>query len=936
MKGSLIGVVAAMALCLAAGVAPTAALADVPSALNFSGRLGSDEGDFNGVAQINLAIYDDPLSFEPQHLLWADSQTVMVDQGRFHLLLGADPLNPLPEELLLKSELFVGVAVDKGEEMEPRIRVASVPYALRAREAGRLGGKEAADFAAAGHTHEGFLATGQVDSIAGGMVVDGSLTLADLGASGCAAGEVAKWDGQLWACAVDADTQPIEYSGADFAISGQQCEAGARVVGADELGLFVCEPDLDTQYLAGKGLTLADGMFSLDQATVTGWAKDVCYDKPSELYAVLNDAYASFYHFHDDLYVGIGQPDSVTSGMIVDGTIKRADLSDCDCQSGQVLKLDDGHWICAGDLDTHYSGKDFALSGQSCQVGQVVTGINGNGLPVCGLVSKLDPALAGTFAGKDELAAALKGLAACTGQGFALQWDGQQWLCSKISQAGASGGKAKGFEVVDPWDLTFDGAERYAATWAAADAACKSLNGRLPTITELYRDSQAASGSVGSSYETNYLWSRTPWSGTEHTTVRLTDGTILAATSTLTRAYRCVWPAAVPEAFTGSNCFSELGQGCFKTIGESKMAMDRLSRPAVSYVAAVDECGFYRSHLAHSLDYAENVPAGLPNGPGVSWHWTSDSASYSSSLLVRWTGVDPAFVPYGSSTYQNLGVRGSGPFQFRCKGVTDAAVGAHPNAIADEYVATQTTRLKGQTVGNVKQQFGASASLCWGLGGHLAHERDLMELIRHGLPNGVGTGSNDWVWTSDRSHYDRTNVVRWSAIDTAFTDFSSNYTYYASLLSSGGAPTLYYRCAFYPLDPDFGAPAATDCFGGTPCFQASTGGASKRDYWADAADRPKATWISAVKECNKVRGRLPNQAQMTELIRAGLVAGSNQWLWTSDLTVMDGYTSSSALTVRWDGTAATFGPLYQGPASSMSLAGTSELNYRCVWTNELW
>jgi hypothetical protein len=289
------------------------ASAQVPSLLNFSGRLGTEAGDYTGVADVTLTLWDDETSAEATHVLWADTQDVYVDAGRFHLLLGADPGNPMPDGLLTVGELYVGVSVNGEAEMTPRMRVASVPFSLYAGDASTLGGVGPAGYATAGHGHafvgitgtvsatqlpsevtfdtelaaglagksdvghehagvyspvghdhdEAYVNEGQAGSVTTGMVLDRTLLAADLADWGCATGQVVKWTAGApggWGCGDDQDT--------------------------------------DTKYLAGTGLKLDGVAFNVDEAVIRGW----CYDQPSELYSFLDARYAASAHNHDTLY----------------------------------------------------------------------------------------------------------------------------------------------------------------------------------------------------------------------------------------------------------------------------------------------------------------------------------------------------------------------------------------------------------------------------------------------------------------------------------------------------------------------------------------------------------------------------------------------------------------------------------------------------------
>jgi hypothetical protein len=128
-------------------LAARTAAADVPSILNFSGRLTTSDGDVSGVESLTIRLYDHATSTDAGHVLWQDTQEVAVEAGRFHVLLGADPANAIVPEVLAATGLYVGLTVGADAEMVPRVRVASVPFALRAADALTLGGKGPADFA---------------------------------------------------------------------------------------------------------------------------------------------------------------------------------------------------------------------------------------------------------------------------------------------------------------------------------------------------------------------------------------------------------------------------------------------------------------------------------------------------------------------------------------------------------------------------------------------------------------------------------------------------------------------------------------------------------------------------------------------------------------------------------------------------------------------
>ncbi|MDF1564308.1 MAG: tail fiber domain-containing protein, partial [Deltaproteobacteria bacterium] len=133
-------------------------------------------------------------------------------------------------------------------------------------------------------------------------------TLATLG---CAAGEVAKWDGAAWACAVDVDTD----TNTDV-LASLPCGNNQIVKWNGALGNWQCAADSDTTYSGGTGITLTGTSFSLSTA------------------------------YTDTRYVQEGQANSVTTAMIVDGTISGADIA-----TGAVTSVDIAdNTITAADL----------------------------------------------------------------------------------------------------------------------------------------------------------------------------------------------------------------------------------------------------------------------------------------------------------------------------------------------------------------------------------------------------------------------------------------------------------------------------------------------------------------------------------------------------------------------------------------------------------
>ncbi|MBP7126193.1 tail fiber domain-containing protein [Myxococcota bacterium] len=347
----------------------------VPWLLNFSGRLGTSQGDYTGVAEVRVTLYDDPASRDPVHVLWTEVQQVYVDGGRFHMILGLDPGNPVDVAHVASGNLWIGVQVADDEEMTPRMRVASVPFAFMAQDAETLQGQGPQAFAAADHRHALSTMAGTVaeSQLPGSVVLEAEMAAAlTQGLAGKADAVHGHGIGDVAGLqpALDGKAPAGHDHGGVYAPEGHDHDAryvnegqgdsvtGRMVVdgtlGAEDLGDFGCEvgqvlkwdpllgwgcgadQDTDTTYGAGNGLRLEAGVFSVDEAAIRGW----CYDDPGELHVVLDPRYAPSVHAHDDRYYGKGEVD----GML--GAYHTA--SQVDALLAGKADAVHGHWI--GDV----------------------------------------------------------------------------------------------------------------------------------------------------------------------------------------------------------------------------------------------------------------------------------------------------------------------------------------------------------------------------------------------------------------------------------------------------------------------------------------------------------------------------------------------------------------------------------------------------------
>ena len=106
----------------------TAGDATVPPYINYQGTLRDAEGNpLSGTFDMTFRIYDDLAA--PVAELWSEEHiSVTVRSGHFSVLLGnTEPISPT---LFSDPDRFIGVTVDPYDEMVPKQRFASVPYAM--------------------------------------------------------------------------------------------------------------------------------------------------------------------------------------------------------------------------------------------------------------------------------------------------------------------------------------------------------------------------------------------------------------------------------------------------------------------------------------------------------------------------------------------------------------------------------------------------------------------------------------------------------------------------------------------------------------------------------------------------------------------------------------------------------------------------------------
>ena len=320
----------AFMITLLAGTAAPALAQDVPQLMSHQGRLFDTENKpIIGVETITFRVYD--AADDTGVVLWTETIDVALSNGYYSTTLGQT--SAIPDTVFDGSTRFLGVTIGDEtatEELNPRLEVTSVAYALKAGvaenatgaltpESITLGGGNttlnadgsinaggatiATDgtitLGAATINPDGSIGVGNTVIAADGSITvnsapviaaDGSIdsssisgtTLADLEAAGCTTGQLPQFDDTNgWGCFSPA-AGTIYGAGSGLNIDASSvfsvdstvvqtriinsCNAGEAIQAINEDGSVICEVDDDTTYTAGAGVEVSSGVISLTDA----------------------------------------------------------------------------------------------------------------------------------------------------------------------------------------------------------------------------------------------------------------------------------------------------------------------------------------------------------------------------------------------------------------------------------------------------------------------------------------------------------------------------------------------------------------------------------------------------------------------------------------------------------------------------------------------
>jgi hypothetical protein len=192
-------------LCLTIlGLVPGFGSAQIPRTMSYQGFIAQSSGApiSDGTHAITVSLYEVLTAGTP---IYTEAQSVLVVKGLFNMMIGST--SSIPQNVLFDKGYFVGVSVDGGSELVPRVPLGSVPYALRSAIAERALSADNADVATRAHTVDsGTAASGDLTgaypnptiaagAVTGNKIADQGVGFAKISRSGADAGEVLGYNG---------------------------------------------------------------------------------------------------------------------------------------------------------------------------------------------------------------------------------------------------------------------------------------------------------------------------------------------------------------------------------------------------------------------------------------------------------------------------------------------------------------------------------------------------------------------------------------------------------------------------------------------------------------------------------------------------------------------------------------------------------------------
>ncbi|UCE19175.1 MAG: hypothetical protein JSV84_02170, partial [Gemmatimonadota bacterium] len=311
-----------------------ASLADVPQLISFQGKLSDNVGNpLNGHYEITFRIYNVQSGGTP---LWSETLNVQCEDGLYSVILGKISLIALD----FAGQYWLGVQITGEGELSPRYELTSVPGAFRAAvadsavtsasavNADKVDNRDADDFAVSDHQHDDrYYTEMELNTSDGNPPNEGSNRMS--------------WDNLTDVPAGFADgTDEVGEPGQSLS----QVSAGTGINVTDPTGpTATVAHATDASALPNAHHTKTTSASELNSGTLDNARFSAYSDLGAEgKIGTGSDQVSTGDHNHDADYVNAGQDNSITSGMIVNGTIQQADVS---------FSIGDGHSLDAADGD---------------------------------------------------------------------------------------------------------------------------------------------------------------------------------------------------------------------------------------------------------------------------------------------------------------------------------------------------------------------------------------------------------------------------------------------------------------------------------------------------------------------------------------------------------------------------------------------------------
>ncbi|MER2563683.1 MAG: hypothetical protein ABTQ32_23335 [Myxococcaceae bacterium] len=615
-------------LSLLSGLLAGAVFAAVPQSVGFSARIVDEKSGalVSGEHQFTFTLFDATTGGTPR---WSETRSLTLSDGVLLVELGET--QPLSATLFSAGRLFLEVSYD-GVTLEPRVSLASVPYALRADQAASaetLGGlgvdqlqRRVDSQCAAGSFATRVNADGSLTcapspaagitsvTAANGLSGGGSSGNLSLGLMSCPANEVLKSNGASWACARD------EVGRLEGVTSGSGL-VGGGTTGTVSLGLMSCPAD------------------QLLKSTGTSWA---C---ASDL----------------DTNAGLSSVSAMPGGgLMASGSSTAVALSlTTACSAGQLLKWDGGVWGCANDGVLGVSaGAGLSGGGQtgvvslglmSCPANQLLKSTGASWACASEATGDITAVTAGVGSGLTGGAtsgdATLSLLTSCSA-GQLLKWTGTVWVCAADLDTN-SGGTVTSVSAAPGGGLTSTGSTSVAlslstacapnqllkwngAAWACANDVDTNSGGTLTSVT-------AGNGLTGGAS-----------SGAVQLDVTVGTGLVVSADAvSLDVAYTDArFVNASGDTMTGTLDMAQqriTNRGCpanYTRVGPG-LCVEHTDQGALTFTACADRCRVAGTHLCRSAEMRSVLASGVALGSGLVLDWVDDQIGIGQALYVATT-----------------------------------------------------------------------------------------------------------------------------------------------------------------------------------------------------------------------------------------------------------------------------------------------------------